>query len=118
MAKEGGWHAAVPTDSVREVREFEGEVRHRSRTCVRQLKASAVRIFWRVRPALAFCPVRDAHSQSASAASLGLDRKDEGQRVAKRSKSGAPSASRHPPPAWGLACERSQRISMGIEVER
>ena len=71
MASEGGWHDEVPTVRVRDERECEGLVRHRSRTCVRQLKASAVRIFWRVRPALAFCPVRDALSQSASAARLG-----------------------------------------------
>ena len=54
------------------VRECEGEVRHRSRTYVRQLQASEGRILWGVLPSLAFCPVRDALSQSASAASLGL----------------------------------------------
>ena len=77
VAKEGGWHDEVPTVRVVRVSEYEGEVRHRSRTCVRQLKASVARILWGVRPLIAFCPVRDARSQSAFAASLGLDRKEE-----------------------------------------
>ena len=78
--REGGQGRKVGTQmcqpaGVCDIWECEGIVRHRSRTCVRQLKASVARILWGVLPSLAFCPVRDALSQPASAASLGLDRK-------------------------------------------